>query len=128
MSSLSAEINGKQDMVSYRLKRVNGKLYLVKEWNDPDTGRKRTKSIGRVEWLEQLADEYKAKLDKRPYITEKTRSWCGGRDLNPGSPAWEAGVLVQARRPPLPCRVVAFYVWRFIWVAPYVLVSVRVSF
>jgi hypothetical protein len=26
---------------------------------------------------------------------------CGGRDLNPGSPAWEAGVLDQARRPPL---------------------------
>ncbi len=27
--------------------------------------------------------------------------WCGRRDLNPGPPAWEAGVLVQARRRPL---------------------------
>ena len=25
---------------------------------------------------------------------------CGGRDLNPGFPAWQAGVLDQARRPP----------------------------
>ena len=29
--------------------------------------------------------------------------WCGRRDLNPGPPAWKAGVLVQARRrPPAP--------------------------
>jgi hypothetical protein len=28
--------------------------------------------------------------------------WCGRRDLNPGSPAWKAGVLVQARRRPPP--------------------------
>ena len=31
---------------------------------------------------------------------ERENRWCGGRDLNPGSPAWKAGVLVQARRPP----------------------------
>ena len=55
-------------MVSYRLKRVNGKLYLVKEWVDTATGRKRTKGISRVEWLERLADECRAKLDKRPYL------------------------------------------------------------
>ena|GEM_PF-2606681 len=27
--------------------------------------------------------------------------WCGRRDLNPGLPAWKAGVLIQARRRPL---------------------------
>ncbi len=40
----------------------------------------------------------------------KRELWCGRRDLNPGSPAWKAGVLVQARRrPPAQglCRVLA---------------------
>ena len=55
-------------MVTWRLKRIDGKLYLVKEWYDPEAKRKHTKSIGRVEWLEKLADEYKAKLEKRPYM------------------------------------------------------------
>ena len=35
--------------------------------------------------------------------------WCGGRDLNPGLPAWGAGVLVQARRPPLKCLFFYFF-------------------
>ncbi len=43
--------------------------------------------------------KYVGPLDKIVEVWEK--NWCGGRDLNPGSPAWGAGVLVQARRPPL---------------------------
>jgi hypothetical protein len=57
-------------LVSWRLRRINGKLYLVKEWYGPETKRKRMKSIGRVEWLEKLTEEYKAKLNKRPYLKE----------------------------------------------------------
>jgi hypothetical protein len=43
---------------------------FLKEWYDPETKRKRMKSIGRVEWLEKLTEEYKAKLNKRPYLKE----------------------------------------------------------
>ena len=65
---LSPHSPGEQELVTWRLKRINEKLYLVKEWYDPETKKKRTKSIGRVEWLEKLADEYKTKLEKRPYL------------------------------------------------------------
>ncbi len=71
------------EMVFYRVRRINNRYYLVKEWYDPSTGKKKTTS--------------RAPCDKIEEFLKK----CGGRDLNPGSPAWEAGVLDQARRPPL---------------------------
>ncbi len=43
----------------YRVKRVKGRYYLVKEWWDPGLKRKITKSIGSCEWLEGLSEEHK---------------------------------------------------------------------
>ena len=60
--------------VFYRVKRVKGHYYLVKEWWDPGLKRKITKSLGPCDKIEQLVEA--ARKD----------GWCRGRDLNPGFP------------------------------------------
>ncbi|GEM_PF-6139477 len=66
------------------------------------------KSLGKVKKLTKrdlrrlariLLEEY---MKRMRVVTPRRlmEVWCGGRDLNPGSPAWGAGVLDQARRPP----------------------------
>ncbi len=52
-------------MVFYRVKRVKGHYYLVKEWWDPVQKRKRSLSLGNCEKIEEML-------------------WRRGRDLNPG--------------------------------------------
>ena len=84
-------------MVFYRVKKVNGKYYLYKEWYDPETKKRHSKSLGNCEEIERILINM---------------MWCGRRDLNPGSPAWKAGVLIQARRrPPVSLFPSLFLVW-----------------
>ena len=68
----------------YRIKRQRYKdkvyYYLYKEWYDAETGRKRSKLIGRCDMLENLAEE----LEKLKQLIEN--HWCGGWDLNPRRP------------------------------------------
>ncbi len=71
----------------YRIKRVRGKQYLVKEWYEPGTGKKRSKSLGPVEQIEKILE------------------WCGGWDLNPRRPTPagpEPAPFDLARAPPRP--------------------------
>ena len=56
------------NIVFYRVRRINGRYYLIKEWYDPDAKRKRSKSLGPCEAIEKLIN------------------WCGGWDLNPRRP------------------------------------------
>ena len=77
-------------MVFYRVRKVKGRYYLVKEWYDPVEKRKKSTSIGPCERIERiftllkdLSDEQIAKL------VEAVRNgllWCGGWDLNPRRP------------------------------------------
>ncbi len=55
-------------MVYYRVRRIRGKYYLIKEWYDPLTRKKRSKSLGSCEAIEKLLQ------------------WCGGWDSNPRRP------------------------------------------
>lgn len=61
-------------MPFYRVKKVKGKYYLVKEWWDPVLGKKRTVSLGNCEKIEEL-------------LKQNREKWCRGRDSNPGFPA-----------------------------------------
>ncbi len=55
-------------MVFYRVRRVNGRYYLVKEWYDPTLGKKLSRSLGPCDRIEELL------------------RWCGGWDSNPRRP------------------------------------------
>ncbi|SAI84262.1 SSV1-like integrase, N-terminal fragment [Saccharolobus solfataricus] len=67
----------------FYVKEIKGKYYVYSIENGDD-GKQRHTYIGS---LEQIVNEY---YDMK----------CGRRDLNPGSPAWEAGVLIQPRLRP----------------------------
>ncbi len=38
----------------YRVRKINGHYYLIKEYYDPQTGKKRTVSLGNCEKIEKL--------------------------------------------------------------------------
>ena len=102
--------------MTYSVKRIRGRLYVY------ETRRVNGRSVTRyVAPLEALVEAFRVvkllesvnyKLTPRRIrilesriadrVVNKLGFWCGGRDLNPGPPAWQAGVLVQARRPPPP--------------------------
>ncbi len=42
------------ETVFYRIRKINGKYYLYKEWYDPSSGKRRSKSLGNCEELEKL--------------------------------------------------------------------------
>ena len=74
-------------MVFYRVRKIRGKYYLVKEWYDPETGKRRSESLGNCELIEKLVKN----------------SWCGGWDLNPRRPTpadLKSAPFVLARAPP----------------------------
>ena len=99
MAGVSPVGAGATGVVFYRVKRVKGKYYLVKEWWDPRLKRKITKSIGPCDWLEGLSEE--AKKDKRgprggaPRVVPRP-------GFEPGSRAREARILGRAILPRLP--------------------------
>ncbi len=41
-------------VVFYRVRKVKGRYYLVKEWYDPETGKKRSKCLGPCEAIERI--------------------------------------------------------------------------
>ena len=61
-------------MVWYRLRKVKGKVYLIKEWYDPRERRKKSRSLGNVEEIERIVELW------------RSGRWCGGWDLNPRRP------------------------------------------
>ena len=80
---------GGWNMVFYRVRKIHGKYYLVKEWYDPETKKRCCKSLGPCEAIERLL--------------EHVGGWCGGWDLNPRRPTPsgpEPDPFVLARAPP----------------------------
>ena len=76
---------GVEQMVFYRVKKVRGKYYLIKEWYDPETKKRHSKSLGPCEAIEKLI------------------KWCGGWDLNPRRPSpadLKSAPFDLARAPP----------------------------
>jgi len=65
---------GNFETVFYRIKKVKGNYYLVKEWYEPELKKKITKSIGPCRLIEELMMKFKEGF------------WCGGWDLNPRRP------------------------------------------
>ena len=43
-------------MVFYRVRKIHGHYYLIKEWYDPRTGRKHSKSLGNCELIEKTLE------------------------------------------------------------------------
>ena len=85
MASVSLVGAGVPGVVFYRVKRVKGHCYLVKEWWDPVLKKKITRSIGSCETIEQVMREWKASRNsKRGPRGSAPRGWRRGRDLNPG--------------------------------------------
>ena len=62
---------GNGEMVFYRVRKVKGNYYLVKEFYDPESKKKITSSIGPCRLIEE------------PMAEIKNKKWCGGWDLNP---------------------------------------------
>ncbi len=105
MAGVSPVGTGAGGVVFYRVKRVKGRYYLVKEWWDPGLKRKITKSIGPCEWLEELSEEHKQ--DKRgtrgraPRVVPRP-------GFEPGSRARKARILGRAILPRLPLGCVVW--------------------
>ncbi len=77
-------------MAVYRIKKVKGHRYLVKEVYDPSTHRKRTEwtiNIERIERIYALLKDLKEdEIARLLEIVRNGRVWCGGWDLNPRRP------------------------------------------
>ena len=71
-------------MVFYRIKKVKGNHYLIKEWYDPETGKKKSKSLGPITLIEKLMQQHRK---------NKGKIWDRRRDLNPGPPDPQSGAL-----------------------------------
>jgi len=50
---------GVSNLVFYRVRKVGNKYYLYKEWYDPETKKRRSKSLGNCEWIEKIIEEYR---------------------------------------------------------------------
>ncbi len=57
MTGVSPVATGAMGVAFYKVKKVKGRCYFVKEWWDPGLKKKITKSIGPCDWLERLAEE-----------------------------------------------------------------------
>ena len=82
-----------QNTMFYRVKKVKGKYYLVREYWDSGLGKKRTIIVGNCEKIEKLVNNCR-----------KNPRWCGGWDLNPRRPPPrepESRAFDHARPPPL---------------------------
>ena len=99
MACVSLDQAGAMGVVFYRVKRVKGRYYLVKEWWDPGLKRKITKSIGPCEWLEELSEgaerERRGSRGGSPRVVPRP-------GFEPGSRAREARILGRAILPRLP--------------------------
>ena len=85
MASVSLVGAGVPGVVFYRVKRVKGHCYLVKEWWDPVLKKKITRSIGSCETIDRVMKEWKAARKKSKRGNGGSAPvWRRGRDLNPG--------------------------------------------
>ncbi len=94
-------------LVFYRVRRLHGKYYLIKEWYDDKAKKKRSKSLGNCETIEKLLEKlnglYPEELNQLISIVRNRQGWCGGWDLNPRRPTPsgpEPDPFDQARAPP----------------------------
>ena len=67
-------------MVFYRIKKVKGNYYLVKEWYDPESKRKITKSIGPCKLIEEIMVKLKERMLVRGVGFEPTQACAGQTD------------------------------------------------
>ncbi len=94
-------------LVFYRVRRLHGKYYLIKEWYDDKYKKKRSKSLGNCETIEKLLEKLNSlspeELDQIINTLRNRQGWCGGWDLNPRRPTPsgpEPDPFDQARAPP----------------------------
>ena len=67
------------NMVYYRVRKINGKYYLYKEWYDPETRKRRSLCLGNCEDLEKLVLKIKNKevMPPRGFEPRTSRSSAG---------------------------------------------------
>ena len=71
---------GNGEMVFYRVKKVKGNYYLVKEFYDPESKRKITRSIGPCMLIEEVMADLKKGL-VRGVGFEPTQAYAAGKPL-----------------------------------------------
>ena len=76
---------GVGNLVFYRVKKVGGRYYLYKEWYDPKTKKRYSKSLGNCEWIEKVIEGYRSAVGvvRRPGFEPGT-SGVAGRRPSPG--------------------------------------------
>ena len=68
-------------VVSYRVKKINGRFYLTERIYDRGSKKVRERSLGSIDLIKQLLYEY------------KKENWSRRRDSNPRPPAYKAGAF-----------------------------------
>ncbi len=72
-----------RDVVFYRVRRINGRYYLIKEWYDATTHKKYTRSLGPCEEIEFIIKSYRENSNSIVGCGG-ARAWSKGADLRPG--------------------------------------------
>ena len=72
---------GNPEMVFYRIKKVKGNYYLVKEFYDPESRRKITRSIGPCRLIEEVMAKIKRESLVRGVGFEPTQACAAGKPL-----------------------------------------------
>ena len=70
-------------MVFYKIKKVKGNYYLVKEWYDPELKRKITRSIGPCKLIEEIMVKLKENSLVRGVGFEPTQAYAIGASARP---------------------------------------------
>ena len=88
----------------WRIKKKGKQYYLYREWYDPETRKRRSKSLGNVELIDRLLQVIEEQgLTIESAIQLLSGGWCGGWDLNPRRPTPagpQPAPFVLARAPP----------------------------
>ena len=80
--------------VFYRVRKINGKYYLYREWWDPETGKRKSKCLGNCEKIESML--------------------AGPRGFEPRTPGLEGRCPILARPRALSTYSLVFEVLNFI--------------
>ena len=73
-----------REVVFYRVRRIKGRYYLIKEWYDDTVHKKRSKSLGPCEVIENLLKS----INQNRYSIVRcggARAWSKGADLRPSA-------------------------------------------
>ena len=78
---------GNGEMVFYRVKKVKGNYYLIKEWYDPELKKKITRSISPCRLIEELMVKIKKENMVRGVGFEPTQAYAIGASARPLCPS-----------------------------------------